>query len=625
MKSLIKPKVIDWRITGLCNDDCLYCYGPSKKTIPSVETINKINDKILSANIGIVRFSGGEPTLVKGFSSIIQKISKNGKSIVLSTNGAKYLENKDIIDLHIDKLNLPIDGYNEEIQAKCGHSANSFKKVVEILEGFKDVPPSFPIKIGTVLTKHNSSINNLKEIFSLLSHYHIDSWKIYQYIPEGENADINHCISTAHFNKLQTQLLESVNGTNLKIRFASQQSRSNAYFIIQPNGEVVIPCDTSNNMFEERVLGNILTDDFDLLFSSWSEIAIIENHNNNISLLEKNDEINEIEKVILFFIDQNPIASSTELKYFIDNFEHSSIETKDLSTLELEKIVGNLFEKGIIKNTIPVINVQALNYTVWLFQITCQQEIDNSIIDEIKLNDSVAWLVSMKSKNKAMGAIFSKTPLECQKVLKNIENVFYPYSIEIEKSAVTEKYVLGQRYLTIDDRVTDYMFDNSKVTHINKEIIISSEEKSVLESIDALNTLSLNSVAQKTNLSIREINKCLNQLKKKDVFLKFQPVFDHNKLGVKWFIVSMRLKSSSNIYDEFIDYLHSLTKVVHINCMIGYWDINFEVHASNILVVNKILDRCNDQFGDIIKEHCIDEIESEHKFNFLIKSVIQSL
>jgi len=620
-----KPKVIDWRITGHCNDTCIYCYGPPKKMCSSDDIINKINEKILSTNVGIVRFSGGEPTLVNNFSDIISKISNSGKSVVLSTNAAKYAEYKDAINLHIDKLNLPIDGHNAELQSKCGHSKKSFEKVIQILEDFKNNTRSFPIKVGTVLTKYNATIDNLKNIYTLLSSYNIDSWKIYQYIPEGENANISHSISTASFNNLEKQLLEFAQDAKFKIRFASQQSRSHAYFIIQPDGEVIIPCETSNGVFEEKIIGNILSDDTDFLFSEWSKIAKLENHNQNISLLESNKELTDIEKIVLFYLDQNPIASAEDLKKFIDVFDYSNSETKNVTTDQLEKIVRELFSKRIIKNTIPVINVQALNYSVWLFSITCEQDIDDSIIEKLKSNDNVAWLVSMKSKNRVMGAIFSKTALECQNILKEIGRVFHPYSIDIEKSTVIEKYILGQRYLTIDERVTDYMFDNSKVTHINKDITIDTEEKSILSSIDTLSETSLKSVAEKANLSINEVNKYLDILRKKEVFLKFQPVFDPNKLGVKWFIISMKVNSYSPLYNNFIDYLHSLTQVVHINCMLGNWDINFEIHASNIQVVQKILDRCQEQFEDIIKKSHIDEIETEHKFIFLIKPILQSL
>lgn len=624
MNSQIKPKVIDWRISGVCNDNCLYCYGPSKKICPDDKIINSIVSKILDANVGIVRFSGGEPTLVNNFPEILKTISNSGKSIVLSTNGAKYIDYKNEIDLQIDKLNLPLDGYNAEIQSKCGHSKKSFDKVLHILDGFKNSEPSFPIKVGTVLTKYNASIENLKGIYSLLSQYKINSWKIYQYIPEGENADINHSISTATFNALEEQLSKYTENANFNIRFASQQSRSHAYFIIQPFGDVIIPCETNNTDFEEKIIGNILTDDINDLFSKWSEIADLEHHSQNISLLEQNREISDIEKIVLFHLDENPLATIDELAYSVKKFEYANADAKNIDNDKLKSIVQGLFDKKVIKNTIPVINVQSLGYSVWLFKITSQHEIDNQTIELLKNNDNIAWLVSMKDKNKIKGAIFSKTPLECKNVLKGIEEIF-PCSIEIETSTVTEKYILGQRYLTIEERVTDYMFDNSKVTHTNRDISIETEEKSVLSSIDTLFENSLNSVVQKTNLSKDEIDQSLEKLRKKGVFLKFQPVFDPNKLGVKWFTVSMRLKYSSESYNKFIDYLHSLTKVVHINCMIGYWDINFEVHASNLLVVQKIVDRCQEQYGDIIKEYCIDELDTEHKFVFLIKSVLKSL
>lgn len=288
MKALL---TIDWRITGICNERCPFCYGPDKSINPSSEVISKIASVICTGGFKVLRFSGGEPLLVPNLLDVIHKVVDHNMDVVLSTNGVSYLtKHQSRLDSLIRKLNLSLDGYDIDSHHINGRRSKSFLDVIEILEYYKLNPPEkFSIKIGTIVTSKNASLTFLLKMYNLIKKYDVvDRWKIYQYIPEGPIIDHDLCVDNKLFLELESRFFQEVshdNNRNLTIVFSSIWNRDKAYLIVQPYGDVFIP-QYDGKETQEILIGNLLKDDMGSIIKRWFDVGgKIENHVHNNSVL----------------------------------------------------------------------------------------------------------------------------------------------------------------------------------------------------------------------------------------------------------------------------------------------------------------------------------------------------
>lgn len=287
----LNPEVVEWRITGRCNERCQYCYGPKKIIDPSTSTVNEIATRLADSNVPVVRFSGGEPMLRNDFKDVCQRLHDAGKKVVLSTNGLRFRESRCWLDPLVTKVNFSLDGFDPRTHAQAGNrKPESFDTLIEGLRNLAEKPPCYPIKIGTVITAHNAFESDLlKKMYGLIVNFPITRWKIYQYIPEGPEANLELRVSDELFDHLQSELHAWLNSGKVQtslmpIHFASAASRSAAYFIIQPMGEVFVPIGGSDGLVTESYIGNFLESPAQHLFESWAQLANIENHKKNLSL-----------------------------------------------------------------------------------------------------------------------------------------------------------------------------------------------------------------------------------------------------------------------------------------------------------------------------------------------------
>lgn len=325
--------------------------------------------------------------------------------------------------------------------------------------------------------------------------------------------------------------------------------------------------------------------------------------------------MDKIDKKLLYYIDQEPLTNNRDLAQLC------SIDEKDV----LDR-VRDLFDSGVIKYTMPIINLDRLGFSVYIFEIECETIFSDSNIDSIIAKKNIAWLASSVDKKILLGAIFARTPIECASVIATLkESLMDLKGVRFDCSQVVEKYVLGQRYLLVSERRTDIRFDNSRVAYDgDRTRALESSEANVLESVRELQEVSLGRSSRSIGMSVAEVASTLMKLRKDQVIVKFQPVFDAEKLGVRWFHVSVKARTFDPEYSRYIDFLHEITNCVHINLTLGEWDLNYEIHCENEGIFESILKQIDDKYSFLIERQTAIEIGKEHKFNFLVDIVLDA-
>lgn len=610
-------KVAEWRITGVCNLRCVYCYGPEHSFAPAPEHVSGILSALVASPIPVVRFSGGEPLLVQGIEEVISKLHDAGKAVILSTNGTRYLSLKDKIEPAIAKLNVSVDGFDPESHALNGRKPDSFSTALGVLESLAERDHTFKVKVGTVLTARNIGVKDLlPKMYDLISSLPVHRWKIYQYVPEGPIVDPSLRVSDELF-KFQESVLRSYVGPRpvIDIGFASASSRTGAYFIIQPDGQVIVPVGDSNVTVEET-LGNIITDPFEQVASRWERLSHQGNHFKNLSLERVPlHQLSDTDRRILFEVDRDPHIGKVRLAQLAGVPEE-----------EVTRGLDRLFTEGVIRYSMPIVNLDKLGFGVYLFDVSMKPGApDEDVIQAFKQHPNVGWLVSVTSHDTVMGAIFARSSSSCSEILSDIVSSVGDKVASADISTVYEKFILGQRYLTIDERVTDFVFDNSRVEFSGEEEVdLTEKDRSVMSAVRELRTTSLAEISMPGGLTEVDVEATIADLTRRNIITKFEPVYDVHKLGHRWFHISLRLNwLTKSRRDQLIDYLHGLTRVVHINCMIGAWHLNFEIHALDDTECQRIMSGLEETLPDVISAYEIRELDDEHKFNFLTDAVLE--
>lgn len=270
-------KIIDWRITSLCNNHCKYCYGSKKINILSKSEERKVIEEINKSSCEIINITGGEPMLdSKRCLRLIDSFKKGNKDVYLSTNGCNCIENIDYLIDNVTMLGLPLDGYNSETNAVNGRSVEQFNQVIELLDLILIKNRSYNVKIGTVVTHLNATKQILENIAKIIQKYpFIKTWRVYEYIP------INRGKKNESLLKLNSLDISTVKSTidvlkselpNVGVEFITRDIRDAAYFIIQPDGSVIVPMEKGNRSLEVTI-GNLCAQDIECIYQKWFSLS----------------------------------------------------------------------------------------------------------------------------------------------------------------------------------------------------------------------------------------------------------------------------------------------------------------------------------------------------------------
>jgi hypothetical protein len=153
-----------------------------------------------------------------------------------------------------------------------------------VLVEYKEHPEQKPglLRVGTVFSKANQ--DDFPPMAALLEPYQhvINTWKIYELV--NAETQLDQRVPLLPEAGAFERELESLHGkTRLQILAASANSRDRAFFLVDPEGHVVVPEMQGIIMFDMRV-GNLLHSPLEELRARWAEHAAGKNYADNHGL-----------------------------------------------------------------------------------------------------------------------------------------------------------------------------------------------------------------------------------------------------------------------------------------------------------------------------------------------------
>lgn len=262
-----KPNIVCWRITSYCNRHCPFCFRPNSKNLDT-KNIFKIIDRLKESGITGMGITGGEPLSRPDISEIFKYLNNKGIKICLATNTDYYSKHHQVINDCVSTIGIPIEGSTKEVHDKVRGNGN-FNNVIDTI---KDIYKNSKIKMyfSTVLTQDN--VDDLNNIESLLANYknRIAYWKVYEVINyfKAPFQSLNQMKDTSESDKELKNVGEKI-GLD-KFFYSSSIDRSGASFLINPDGNAIVPIET-NRKTQDVILGNILNNDIINIYKKWGE------------------------------------------------------------------------------------------------------------------------------------------------------------------------------------------------------------------------------------------------------------------------------------------------------------------------------------------------------------------
>lgn len=187
LKNGIQEVVIE--LTQECNLECMHCgsdcgSSPNKKEL-AVADWKKCLNELVDLGAKKVVFSGGEPTIKKGFEDLIRYANNTGIKYGFITNGF-HLE-KSLIDT-ISKckpfaVGISMDGL-KSVHNKIRKNKDSWSNLISVVSILKSVG----IQICAVTTVNKINYGQLHQLAQWLHFAEIDSWQIQLAMPFGRMA-----------------------------------------------------------------------------------------------------------------------------------------------------------------------------------------------------------------------------------------------------------------------------------------------------------------------------------------------------------------------------------------------------------------------------------------------------
>mgnify|MGYP005839455493 CR=1 FL=1 len=148
-----------WRceliLTSKCNFSCPYCRGTSKDANITFNQAKNIVNKWCDNGLKNIRFSGGEPTMVRWLPELIE-YTNNKKSIeriAISTNGSKPLDYyQKLFTLGVNDFSISLDGccsaYIDKMSGRNGYFDTIKNNIMELSK-------ITYVTVGCVFNKNN--------------------------------------------------------------------------------------------------------------------------------------------------------------------------------------------------------------------------------------------------------------------------------------------------------------------------------------------------------------------------------------------------------------------------------------------------------------------------------------
>lgn len=253
-KDNFKPINVSWMITNRCNYNCEFCFGAFEDEELDLTMAKKVVKKLAREGLKKISWAGGEPLLWPGLMKLIKYTQDLGIQTMLISNGELITDEvAKELKLHLDWINLPLEGSTSKMNDLMTRKKGHFQRVIRLLKLFQDSRVN--LKINTVASALN--VDDITNMVPIIKKYGVKRWKIFQFFPVRGRSLTNKnkfLLDTDKFMQLKKRVLGEFDSNGCMVVFETNEELEDSYFSITPGGLVYVSQDD-----QDVILGDLKT------------------------------------------------------------------------------------------------------------------------------------------------------------------------------------------------------------------------------------------------------------------------------------------------------------------------------------------------------------------------------
>ncbi|MCS7253251.1 MAG: radical SAM protein [Armatimonadota bacterium] len=182
----IRPPVIVWNLTRICNLRCIHCYSDSSTNLSdgelTTDEAKRLIDELVQLRIPRLLISGGEPLMRSDIFELIRHASSGGLKVALSTNGTLIDDSiaRELKACGVRYVGISLDGIgeaNDEFRGVRG----AFERAVNGIKSCK----RFGLRVGIRMMLTSRTVAQIDAMFDLAISEGVERLCFYHFIPAG--------------------------------------------------------------------------------------------------------------------------------------------------------------------------------------------------------------------------------------------------------------------------------------------------------------------------------------------------------------------------------------------------------------------------------------------------------
>jgi radical SAM protein with 4Fe4S-binding SPASM domain len=212
------PLICVWELTLKCNMNCIHCgsqAGQKRENELSVKEALVIADELIMLGCKEISFIGGEVFLYDRWETIARKLSDNGISVNIITNGFFFGDKQlqEVQYAHVTNIALSIDGM-ENNHNKIRNNSKSFKHLTQTIDRLNKEN----ISIGVNTTLMNNNFEDVEELYHFNIENNIKMWQLQLANPMGNwQTHKEHQLGTTQIRELTRFIKQKRDENKIKI------------------------------------------------------------------------------------------------------------------------------------------------------------------------------------------------------------------------------------------------------------------------------------------------------------------------------------------------------------------------------------------------------------------------
>lgn len=316
-------------------------------------------------------------------------------------------------------------------------------------------------------------------------------------------------------------------------------------------------------------------------------------------------------------LDKKDLRMLYELDYN-SRIRLSGLARKCGLSVQLAKYrLGNLFGKGVIKGTLPTVDLHRLGYFTYRVYMRLHKMTDweeRKVINYFVHNWNSMWVVSMSGRWDMEVLFATKNPVQVNMFVRDMKNQI-------------GKYV---KNYTFSPSMANFHFERSHLVGEPRRETISSfyglapkEEKLDAEDVKILDLLSQNArmstqeIAQRLNLGFNTVKGRIARMEKRKVIQAYRTFLDLEKVGRLYFKALITAKNFDEETEKrMLSFCVNETAVTYLIECFGEWDLEIEAEVKDEEEIRGIMRRFVNEFSEFIDDYELVHVYREHKMNY---------